>query len=256
MVPSLSTGTNPNCWTSRASMHSRSAPIKGAAFQELPAALNKATNFKKWTTAYKRWLRNDQVITLYRSAAQELTSTPEETEGAFRTRLAQVAAEKRDLAAAKLKKRYEKKFTTLRSRLQRAEQTIERESEQASKKRMDTMVSFGTAILGAVLGRKVVSSTSASKFGSAMKSASGMRKESSDVARAEERAEAVRQEIAALEAAFQDDIDALEDVYDAQHDELDEIVIKPKSADIQIHFVGVGWLPYREDSKGRLRADF
>ena len=229
---------------------------KGAGFQELPAALNKATNFKKWTTAYKRWLRNEQVITLYRSAAQKLTSTPDETEGEFRTRLAQVAAEKRDLAAAKLKKRYEKKFTTLQNRLQRAEQTIERESEQASKKRMDTMVSFGTAILGAVLGRKVVSSSSASKFGTAMKSASGMRKESSDVARAEERAEAVRQDIAALETAFQDEIDALDDVYDAQHDELDEIVIKPKSADIEIHFVGVGWLPYREDAKGRLKADF
>ncbi|MEM8982176.1 MAG: DUF87 domain-containing protein [Pseudomonadota bacterium] len=230
--------------------------VKGAAYTDLPKSLNKASNFKKWTTAYKRWLRNEQVITLFRSTEQKLTSTPDETEGEFRARLAQVAAEKRDLAAAKLKTRYEKKFATLKGKLQRAEQAIERESEQASKKKLDTMVSFGTAILGAVLGRKVVSSTSASKFGTAMKSASGMRKESSDVARAEERADAIRDEISALDAAFEEDIDALDDVYDAQLDELDEIVIKPKSTDIEVHFVAIGWLPFRQDSKGRLRADY
>ena len=229
---------------------------KGAGFQELPAALNKASSFRKWTTAFKRWLRNEQVITLYRSEVQKLTSEPDESEGQFRTRLAQVAAEKRDLAAAKLKKRYEKKFTTLRNRLQKAEQAIERESEQASKKRLDTMVSFGTAILGAVLGRKMVSSTTAGKFGTAMKSAGSMRKESSDVARAEERAATVRQDLAALEREFEDELDGLDDVYDAQTDELDEIVIKPKSTDIQVHFVAVGWLPYRQDAKGRLKADF
>ncbi len=230
--------------------------IKDAGYSDLPTVLGKASNFKKWTTAFKRWLRNEQVITLYRSDVQKQTSNAFETEGEFRTRLAQLAAEKRDLDAAKLKKRYEKKFTTLKNRLQRAEQAIERETEQASKKKLDTMVSFGTAILGAVLGRKVVSSSTAGKFGTAMRSASGMRKESSDVARAEETAETVRAQIAELDTAFQDDLAALDDRYDAQADELREIVIKPKSTDIEIHFVGVGWLPYRADSKGRLKADF
>ncbi|MEO1034428.1 MAG: DUF87 domain-containing protein [Pseudomonadota bacterium] len=229
--------------------------IKGAGYREIPAAMSKASKYKKWTSAFKRWLRNEQVVTLYRSDVQKLTSEADETEGQFRARLAQIATEKRDLDAAKLKKRYEKKFTTLRNRLQRAEQMLERETEQASKKRLDTVVSFGTAILGAVLGRKVTRS-SAGKFGSAVKTAGGMRKESGDVARARATAERVQEDLAALDAEFQEELDALGDRYDAQSDELREIIVKPKTTDIHIHTVGVGWLPYREDAKGRLKADY
>ncbi len=231
----------------------KSAP-NDAEHGELPAALSNTKNYRKWTTAFKRWLRNEQVITLYRSAAMKQTSHAEETEGDFRVRLGQLASEQRDLKAGKLKTRFDKKVTTLENRLLRAEQAIERESEQSTKKKLDAAVSFGSAILGAFLGRKRVSASSASKIGTAVRSAGGIRKEASDVARAKETAERVREQLRELNVEFEDELAALDDLYDAQTDELDEIYIKPKSTDIEVHFVCLLWVPYSKDSKGRLRS--
>ena len=54
-------------------------------------------------------------------------AAPGESENEFRMRLAHIMREKRDLAVEKLRKKYEKRFTTLRDRLMRAEQAIARE---------------------------------------------------------------------------------------------------------------------------------
>ena len=232
------------------------APDPQAAHAEVPAELARAKSYSGWEKNFKRWLRKSQPIVLYRSAELKLTSAPGTSEGDFRAQLRTAAAERRDIAVGKLRKRYASKVNTLEARLLRAEQAIERESEQSRKKKLDTAISFGTAILGAVLGRKRVSSTSARRIGSAMKTMGGMQKEAGDVARAEETAARVREELGALQAQFEDEVAALDSGYDAQEEELQTIEIKPKSTDIQIHFVALAWLPYDRDSLGRLTARF
>jgi hypothetical protein len=138
----------------------------------------------------------------------------------------------------------------------RAEQALQREKEQAKSKKMETMVSFGTAILGAFLGRKAVSSRSATRFGTAVKSAGRMRKERMDVARAQETAAAVRQEIAELDQRLQGNIDSLETRYDPAADELEEVTVKPKSTNITLEAFGLTWMPYRKGADGRLSPDW
>lgn len=227
-------------------------PNIDAQYVDCPQVAAQKKNYASWQRQFKRWVRQQEVITLYRSARFKLTSSAGESEGEFRVRLQQVASEKRDQAAAKLRKRYASKANTLENRLQRAEQAIERESEQSTKKKIDTAVSFGTAILGAVLGRKRLSATTASKMGTAIRSASGARKEASDVARARETADKVRADLKQLSAALQEDVDALDDVYDAQQDELKEIQIKAKVSDIHIPLTCLAWMPYRDKGDGRL----
>ncbi len=225
-----------------------------AAYADVPAILAQPKQYAGWEKNFKRWLRNEQPVTLFRSAAMKETSLATESEGDFRARLQTLGNEKRDLEVAKLRKRYSSKMNTLESRLMRAQQAIEREAEQSSKKKLDTAISFGTAILGAVLGRKRISSTSARSIGSAVKTMGGMSKEAGDVERARETAERVKVELAELQQEFDGEVAALEEAYDAQTDTLSEIAIKPKSTDIQIHFVGLLWLPYLRDSNGRLTA--
>jgi hypothetical protein len=226
---------------------------EGAGYADCPASASTAKNFTGWSRDFKRWVRQNQTLSLYRSKKYKLSSEVGETEGDFRTRLQTVANEKRDLAVAKIRKRYASKTTTLENRLMRAQQAIERESEQATKKKLDTAVSFGTAILGAVLGRKRLSSTSASKFGTAIRSASGARKEAADIKRAEETARKVRTDIEALSQELKKEIATLDTAFDAQAEELDEVVIRAKTTDIHVPLVGLVWMPYQADDKGRLR---
>ncbi|MEM6818231.1 MAG: DUF87 domain-containing protein [Pseudomonadota bacterium] len=231
-------------------------PDEESGHAPIPDPLTNPKSYAKWERNFKRWLRKSQPVVLYRSAAMKVTSEAHETEGDFRARLQVLASEQRDIAVGKLRKRYNSKVNTLEARLMRAEQAIERESEQSRKKKLDTAISFGTAILGAVLGRKRVSSTSARSIGSAVKNVGGMRKEAGDVARAEETAARVREDLRVLQETFDADVAALDARYDAQDEELTEVEIKPKSTDIQIHFVGLVWLPHQKDSRGRLIEDF
>ncbi len=224
---------------------------EGATFAECPAAADDERAYSAWGKEYKRWLRQNESVTLYRNKRFRLTSTVNETEGDFRARLQDVASEKRDLAIAKIRKRYGGKATTLENRLLRAEQAISREKQQSSKKKLDTAVSFGAAILGAVLGRKKFSSSTATRIGSAIKTAGGARKEAADVARAKQTAEKVRTDLAALNKALAEEVADLDTNFDAQAEELEEIVVRAKSTDIYVAITGLVWLPYATSEKGR-----
>jgi hypothetical protein len=224
-----------------------------ARYAECPAVAMQAKQYDAWEKELRRWVRQAETITLYRSQKYRLTSDPTETEGEFRVRLQQLANEKRDVAIAKLRKRYASKATTLENRLLRARQAIEREQQQSTKKKLDTAVSIGTAILGAVLGRKRLSSTTASKMGTAIRSASGASKEAADVKRARETAAKVEADLLALNKALEEEVGSLEDAYDAQAEALREIEIKAKVADVHVPVIGLAWMPYRDSGDGRLK---
>ena len=224
-----------------------------ASYGECPAAADNAKSYAAWQRDYKRWLRQNETVTLYRSKRFKLTSQPTETEGDFRVRLQDAASEQRDAAIAKIRKRYATKTTTLENRLMRARQTLEIQKEQSSKKKLDTAISFGTAILGAVLGRKKLSSTTASKMGTAIKTAGGARKESQDVSRAEQTVTKVQADLETLNAELEKEIAALDTAFNAQTEELDEIVVRAKSTDINVALTGLVWLPYTKGDKGRLQ---
>jgi len=224
-----------------------------ASYADCPAAADNVKAYAKWGRSYKTWLRQNENITLFRSKRFRLTSTPSETEGDFRARLQDAASEKRDAAIAKIRKRYATKTTTLENRLLRAQQAIAVQKEQSTKKKLDTAISFGTAILGAVLGRKKLSSSTATKVGSAMKTAGSARKEAADVERAKQTAEKVKADIVALNAELEKEIAELDTSFDAQSEELSEIVVRAKSTDINVAITGLIWLPYTKGEKGRLR---
>ncbi|MDH4054983.1 MAG: DUF87 domain-containing protein [Gammaproteobacteria bacterium] len=224
-----------------------------ASYADCPPGAGNAKAYSDWSRDYARWLRQNEKITLYRNKRFRLTSAANESEGEFRARLQDAASEARDLAIAKIRQRYSSKVTTLENRLLRAEQSIAVQKEQSTKKKLDTAVSFGTAILGAVLGRKRISSTSASKMGTAIKTASSARKEAADVERAKATADKVRADIAELSSALEKEVADLDTAFDAQSETLDEIVIRAKSTDIHVTITGLVWLPYVAGEKGRMQ---
>ena len=63
----------------------------------------------------------------------------------------------------------------------------------------------------------------------------------------------MRSDIAALNEKLEDEIAALDTAFDAQTEELDEIVVRAKSTDIHVAVTGLVWLPYTNDEDGRLK---
>ena len=233
-----------------------SAPLAQAAFGGLPAIAGRSGVFQKWQKDFVRWVRQNRPLKLYTAKTFKLTSSVGESEGAFRSRLTQAVHEARDQAVERLRRKYADKFDVLQRRQMRTEQALAREQEQAKAKKTESVISFGTAILGALLGRKVTSAGSVSRMGTAMKSAGRLRKEKMDVVRAQETLEAVTQSMAELESRLQQDIDKLDDQFDPAEVPLEEIRINARSVDLGLVLFGLIWLPYRQTADGRLTPDW
>jgi len=231
-------------------------PLAGTSFAELPAAAKNGKNYTKWSKDLIRWVGQNRPLLIYQSPRFGLTGTPGESKSEFLARLAQAAREKRDLEVERLRRKYSSKFDTLNNRLMRAEQAVIREKEQAQSSKIQTAISFGTAILGAFMGRKAVSTGSAARFGTAMRSASRVRKESMDINRARQTLDATRLQLEELDQRFQQDLERTEAAFDPENEPLDEVLIKAKAGDLTLEFFGLVWLPYRRDARGQPAPDW
>ena len=73
-------------------------------------------------------------------------------------------------------------------------------------------------------------------------------KQAGDVLRAQESAEAVRQQIQALEAELQAELAARSAATDPLAEKLERIAVRPKKTDITVRRVALVWRPYRDGS--------
>lgn len=225
-------------------------PASGAGFAALPAPASQVANFTRWSKQFIDVLAGTRKLTLFKSTELGQLSLPRETEREFRVRLRQSAREKRDAAAAKLRAKYAPRIATLNERLRRAAQAVDRETGQARQAKLSAMLSFGTTMLGAFLGRKVVSATNLGRAGSAVRGVGRSVEQEQDVARARETVDAIERELADLDARFREETAALETGFDAETEPLETIEIAPKKSGISPKLVALVWAPHDCETAG------
>lgn len=227
-----------------------SSPEGGAQFDPLPSDAVDVKRYSKWSKSLASHLYQNRRIDLLKCAQPKAISLVGEDEGAFRGRLTHLIHEKRDAELDKLRKKYEKKFATLRDRIQRAEDRVEIEEEQLNSHRAQSAISFGSALLGAFLGRKVMSRTNVNKMATTAGRMSRGSSKREDVKRAEEKLESYRQKLAEMELTFEEEIEDINTEISIEEAELTSVDIKPRKADISVDAFGLLWLPWYVDSRG------
>jgi hypothetical protein len=226
------------------------APTPRAGFAELPAGAQRAANYASWSKSLAAQLYQARPLQLWTCDALNQTSRPGESEGDFRTRLAVAVREARDAEAAKLRQKFAPKLTALQGQRQRALERVEREKGQASQQKIQAAISIGTSILGAFLGRRMVSATNVGRIGTAAKSASRIGRESADVDRAEESVEQIDQRIADLGREMEAAIAQLDTRLDAASIALRELTLSPRKSDVVVGKVVLLWTPWRIGADG------
>jgi hypothetical protein len=222
-------------------------PVEDAAFSELPAAALNAKNYAEWSRTLASHLYQSGAVELLACKTPKLTSEPGESEGDFRTRCAQALREYRDREVAKLRDRHATKLKSLDDRLRTAQNRVEREKSQYSQRKLDTVISLGSSVLGAIFGGKSVATTRA---GSAARSAGRVFGERGDVARAGENLEALEAERDALMRQIEQDANELTASLDPSSMDLERISIAPRKSDIGIGRMAIAWEPWRASSDG------
>jgi hypothetical protein len=240
-------GPVPVDWTAAAAVNVpvsdlRNDPDPGASFEPLPAVAIQPKNYAAWEKAFTRWLAQTEKIELFRHREAKLTSRYGESEGDFKVRVQDALRVSRDDAVAAIRQKYAARQTALQERLRRAEASVGRETEQASHQKMQTAVSLGAAVFGALLGRKAVSTGTLGRATTAARGVGRTMKESSDVKRAAETVEAVRAQVTELEGRMLEEIRTLAASFGGAP-ELERVTLTPKRGQIAVHFVALGWDP-------------
>lgn len=231
-------------------------PVASAEFSEIPREMQKDRAWSSWQKEFKDYLYRKQNMQVYKCKELKAFSEPFESLGDFQVRLKQMAAEQRDVLVEKLRKKYATKFDTLRNRIRRAEERVEREVDQYKQKRNDSIFSIGSSVLGAILGRKAVSATNARRAGSGMRSMSRAQREKADVERAEDALEDLKVDWKDMEEKFKRDVEEIRQKLKVDQLDVESLEVRPRKGDLDIAKFMVVWLPYRIDSSGIREAAF
>jgi hypothetical protein len=230
-----------------------SDPVARAEFDALPAAASQPKSYAAWAKDLTECLYRTKTLDLHSCPSLRLVAKPGESEGDFKVRVQQAAREKRDAAVGALRAKYAAKADTLRNQEQRAAERVAREQSQASQQTMQTAISVGATLLGALFGRKSLSVGSIGRATTAARGVGRTMKERQDVDGAEQGVATARQKIADLEAELQSEIVEMAGATELENFAILSAALKPRKSDIAVSGVSLVWDPHWVGDGGSAR---
>ena len=228
------------------------APRTGS-FAPLPSSLTNPRSYATLATSLKSHLGRTSKLTCWSAPAIGAVSRPGESEGDFRVRIAQRVKEWRDGQIDKVRDKHAAKLAALADRIDRARQKVEKEKAEAQNKSMQTYVSIGTAVIGALFGRKKISATTIGRAATSMRSASRATRQQADVAHAEESLTTLEERRQQLEEDVELELDRIRLEASPDSVALEEIDVPARKTDIAVDEVVLAWVP--ATSFGRPQAE-
>jgi len=225
-------------------------PLASASFAPLPSAAARAKSYERWRKQLESQLYREHPLVVWKCARPKATSEPGETVDEFRGRLRALAREARDLEVEKLRARFAPKLASLQDRISSAERRVEVEEEQYEDRKRSTWIAAGTTLVGALFGRKLASAANVGRAATLARGASRAARDKGDIARAEERADDLRDELRTLESELEEAVTSLADPIDPASFELEEQRIAPRKSDIAIETFALAWTPWIVDTRG------
>jgi hypothetical protein len=227
-----------------------SAPVEGASFEESPAAVTNAGAWAEWKKSLAAALYQSRPLKLFRCDALDEVSTAGESLAEFKARLTHSGREQRDADVEALRKKWAPRLQTLQNAVQRAQKSLADQQTQASGQTLDTVVTVGTTLLGAFLGRKTLSVTNLNRARTALRSGSRTVKERQDVGSAQQQLEAAEKQLADAEAEFQEETEKLQASAAPDALAVVEFTVSPRKSDIAIGNLLLAWSPWRARPDG------
>ena len=218
------------------------APRPGS-FASLPAALAGPRGYASLATSLKGWLSRTATLAVWRAPAIDAVSRPGEDERDFRSRITLRVHEWRDAEMARIRARQTVKLTSIEDRLERARQKVEKQQAEAHNQSLQTYVSIGSAVLGALFGRKKISSTTIGKAATSMRSASRAARQQADVAHAEESLSSLEEKRRLLEDELDAELQRIRLEFAPERMALERVDVPARKSGTTVEEVVLAWVP-------------
>ncbi len=226
-------------------------PAADSGFMDPPAAAVRAASYAAWGKTLGAHLYETARLDLSVCDALKIASQPGESEGDFRTRIAQALRERRDEAVAKLREKFASKLRTLEDQLRRAQDRVARENAQYSQQKMQSAISIGATVLGAIFGGgRRIGAGNIGRAAGALRTTGRLGREKGDVDRAEDSVEVLQQRLGELQAQCEAQIEELLRANDAASVAVRTIQVPARKSDIAVGTVALLWVPWRTGPDG------
>jgi hypothetical protein len=232
------------------------APDEGAEFAALPKSAARRSSYTTWQKAFKTHLYQHHTVDLWRCPALKFTANLGESQAEFRVRVREAVREKRDTAVEKLRKRYVPKVARLQERIRKAEEKVGREASQYDQQKMQTAISMGATVLGALFGRKLASVGTVGRATTTVRGVGRAAREKDDIARAKRDLDALNQKLLDLQAELEEEAASLADTYQVDRYEITSKTIRPRKTDISVGHFGLVWLPHGVNADGTVEPAY
>ncbi len=211
-------------------------------FAELPKNISDDKKRKTLLSKFKQAVYKNAPIVVYKDTLTKLISKQDEDKAGFIARLEHVYKEKRDQELDEIKAQYVKEIESLEDKKDKAVQKIDKEHAQYDQSKLSAAISFGTTVLGALLGRKVTRG-SVGNLGTTLRRASKIQKEKNDVALAKEDVEKYEEGLKQLNTEMEQELKQLQQKYQNNNYDIKEIVVRASKSNITVDEEELVWLP-------------
>ncbi len=226
-------------WIEEGEISLSSSPVAEASFLPLPARALRKASYKGWERSLKTHLYREKPLVLFASKKLKLMSSDGESEAAFQIRFREALRERRDLELAKLRRRFAPKLARLQERIQVALRRVERERSQYSHQKLQTAISLGATVLGALLGRRA---STVGRAATTFKGASRAARERGDIGQAKAQVEQLRDKFSELEAEFTEALEGRREAFDPALWPTEHVVVRLRKADSTVSCAAIVWL--------------
>jgi hypothetical protein len=213
----------------------------GALFSDPPAPALKAKNYDAWAKQLAASITVTESLTVFRSGSTMEVSRPDESERDFRARLQQASREGRDRALETLRRKYAPRQAALEEKLRRAQQAVGRETEQATGQKLQTAISVGATLVGALFGRKTFTAGTIGRATTVARGVGRSMKESEDIERSKQNLGAIEAQRQALDDDLRAETASIDAANDVATEPLETVTIKPKKANVTVKVVALVW---------------
>lgn len=213
--------------------------IPEGRFEQLPEGL--ASGWESLRKDAVAWLAANCGVEVHRCAEMKMESRDGESARDFAARVALAVREVRDREVQRVRETFVKKIRALEMREQRAAAAVSREESQASQAKVQTALSVGSTLLGALFGRQIGAGT----VGKATTAARGVGrsiKEAGDVATARENLGKLQAERTELETALSQEVAKVSKEV-ATFPAIEHVRLPPLKSSVRIRTFAIAWIP-------------
>jgi len=216
-------------------------PESDAFFAQLPADLGASKRHTELESEFSDYLYYNSSAALRHNPHLKLYSEIGESEESFQRRCRKGAEDARDEEAEKLRAKYKQQLERLEDRLGREERELEEDKIEHSARKEEELLSGVESVFGLLTGKR-----SSSRLSSASRKRRMTRQAKADVKESEEVIEELEEQIETLEQEAEDELKELDAKWRELIDDVEEIEVRPRRADVRISLFALAWLPHWE----------